>query len=115
MKAGTVTVTATAADGSGVKGSLVLTVYQPVTSISVTGLRKATSVKVNRTLQMVATVLPTTAGNKAVTWTVMGGTGSATISSTGVLKGVKAGTVTVTATAVDGSGIQGSVTIKVTK
>lgn len=115
VKAGTVTVTATAADGSGVKGSLVLTIYQPVTSISVTGLRKATSVKVNRTLQMVATVLPTTAGNKAVTWTVVGGTGSATISSTGILKGVKAGTVTVTATAVDGSGIQGSVTIKVTK
>ena len=115
VKAGTVTVTATAADGSGVKGSLVLTVYQPVTAISVTGLRKATSVKVNRTLQMVATVLPSTAGNKAVAWSVANGTGSATISSTGVLKGLKAGTVIVTATALDGSGVKGSVTIKVTK
>ena len=48
---------------------------------------------------MEKTVLPANATNNSVTWTVADGTGSATISGSGLLTAVSNGTVTVTATA----------------
>ncbi len=57
---------------------------------------------------MSAAVLPSNAANKTVTWSVANGTGQATISSTGLLKAVSNGTVTVKATANDGSGVYGT-------
>lgn len=62
---------------------------------------------------MVATVTPAEASNKAVTWSVENGTGKATISSTGLLTAVADGTVTVKATAKDGSGVIGTTTITI--
>lgn len=73
-----------------------------VTSINISG---NSSVAVNATTKMTATVSPSNAGNTSVTWSVTSGTGSATIDSNGVLTGGTAGTVNVTATANDGSGI----------
>jgi len=121
-KAGTVTVTAKAKDGSGIKGSKVITVTAAeeevkkvaVTSISVSGKAGASTVVNGKTLQINATVLPSNASDKSVTWSVAPGTGSATIGSSGLLKGTKAGTVTVTAKAKDGSGVKGSKVITVT-
>jgi len=121
-KAGTVTVTAKAKDGSGIKGSKVITVTAAeeevkkvaVTSISVSGKAGASTVVNGKTLQINATVLPSNASDKSVTWSVASGTGSATIGSSGLLKGTKAGTVTVTAKAKDGSGVKGSKVITVT-
>ena len=105
---GTVTARATANDGSGVVGSLVITISGqviPVTGITVTGAGGATTITTdNGTLQLTATVTPADATNKTVTWSVVNGTGQATINSTGLVTAVSNGTVTARATANDGSG-----------
>lgn len=109
---GTVTITATANDGSLVKGTLVLTVsgvVQQVATITVTG----NNVAVGQTTQLTATVLPANAENKNVSWSVSDET-VASISSSGLLTAKKSGTVTVTATATDGSNTKGTVTLSVT-
>lgn len=84
-----------------------------VSAISVTGAGNATTVINGGTLQMSAAITPTNATNKAVTWSVTNGTGSATISSTGLLTATGVGTVTVKATSQDGSGIFGETTITI--
>lgn len=58
----------------------------------------------NGTLQMAPAFEPADASNQVIKWSVVAGTGMATISSTGVLTGVANGTVTVKAAATDGSG-----------
>ena len=63
--------------------------------------------------QLSVTVLPSSATNKAVTWAVSDATVAA-ISETGLLTPLKNGTITVTATAKDGSGISKQVTITIT-
>lgn len=58
--------------------------------------------------QMIATILPTDATDTTVTWSVVNGTGTATINAvTGVLSAVTSGTIQVVATANDGSGVVG--------
>lgn len=79
-----------------------------VERISVAAEHDADSVAVGGTLGMIASVLPDDATIKQVAWTVEAGTGEAAISAAGVLTGMKAGTVTVVATAIDGSGVAGS-------
>jgi len=117
VASGTVTASATAADGSGVKGSLVITIAeQPikVTGITVTGAGGATTIQtIGGTLQLSAAVTPANATNKAVTWTVQNGTGQATISTNGLVTSVASGTVTASATAADGSGVKGSLVITI--
>ena len=83
-----------------------------VTSITVTGTGDATTITADQgTLQMQAEVLPADATNKAVTWSRVNGTGQATISAGGLLTALTNGTVTVTATARDGSGVSDSLQI----
>ena len=88
VTSGTVTAVATANDGSGVTGTLVITItnqFIPVTNITVTGAGGATTITTdNGTLQLTATVTPSDATNKTVTWSVVNGTGQATINSTGL-------------------------------
>ncbi len=84
----------------------------PVTSITVTAAGGVSSVGLNETVQMGVTVAPEKATNKAVTWSV-DKKNIATINDNGVLTGVAAGTVVVTATAKDGSGITGTKSIEV--
>ncbi|MDR2173191.1 MAG: Ig-like domain-containing protein, partial [Burkholderiales bacterium] len=85
-----------------------------VTGITVEGAGSANTITTNNgTLQMVATVSPANASNQAVTWSVTPGTGNATISATGLLRAVSNGTVTVTATASDGSGVFGTFLITI--
>lgn len=57
------------------------------------------------TIQMTATVSPAGAYDPTITWTVESGTGTATISTDGVFTANSVGTVTVMATANDGSGV----------
>ena len=115
---GTVTVRATANDGSGVFGERLITISNqviPVTSITVSGQGGSSVISSdNGTLQMSANVLPSNATNKTVSWSVINGTGSATINSSGLLQAVASGTVTVIATANDGSGVQGSLQVTIT-
>jgi uncharacterized protein YjdB len=78
----------------------------PVTSITVSGAGGASTISVNDgTLQLSASVLPNDATNNSVTWSISNGTGSATISSVGLVTAVSDGTVTARATANDGSGV----------
>ena len=108
---GTCTITATANDGSGVSGSasVIVDTYVYPTSVSVT---PATGeIFVGETLQLTATVLPDNANNKSVTWS-SDNNSVATVSATGLVTGVAAGSVTITATTVD-AGKTGSATITV--
>jgi len=89
------------------------TTYTKVTAISITGQGGITAIKgVGVTLQMSASITPTTSTDKTVTWTVSDTT-IASISNTGLLTAKKVGSVTVTATANDGSDIFGQAQIKV--
>ncbi len=65
------------------------------------------------TLQIIATVAPADADDTSVTWSVEYGTGIALIDQSGLLTAVSNGTVTVIATANDGSGVTGTLVITV--
>ena len=83
-----------------------------VTGIKVTGSGGLTTINTQGgTLQMTKTVTPSTATVQKVTWTVVNKDGEAVISSTGLLTAVANGTVTVKATATDGSGVVGTVDV----
>ena len=83
-----------------------------VTEIKVTG-EKTISTK-GGTSQLTATVTPENATNKAVTWSVINGGDCATVSETGLVTAKANGTVTIRATAQDGSVQYGEITISVT-
>ncbi len=72
----------------------------------------------NGSLQMTKKVYPSDATDQTVTWSVSNNTnnttGEATISTSGKLTAVSNGTVTVKATAKDGSGVYGEVYVKIT-
>jgi len=90
-----------------------LTHYTPVTQITLTGEGGATLVEEGGELQMNADVLPEDADYQDMKWRVEPGTGLATIDETGLLTGVSMGTVTVIASAVDESEVEGSRVITV--
>ncbi|MBN1186865.1 MAG: Ig-like domain-containing protein, partial [Bacteroidales bacterium] len=80
-----------------------------VTGITVTGNGNAQTITTYKgTLQLSATILPVNATNKSITWSIKNDTGQAAISPTGLVTAVSDGTVTVTATSNDGSGVSGS-------
>jgi hypothetical protein len=62
---------------------------------------------------MIGTVTPLNATDPTFTWSVVNGSGTATITSGGLLSGTGLGTVTVFATANDASGVVGSLVITV--
>jgi uncharacterized protein YjdB len=115
---GTVTVVATANDGSGITDSLeVVITHQriPVSSITLAGEGGSSTIdRDSGTLQLYAHVLPANATDTTLTWTVISGTGQASISETGLLKAIYDGKVTVVATANDGSGVTDSLVITIT-
>ena len=115
VRNGTVTVKATANDGSAVVGSAQITISNQiikVTAITVTGQNGASTITTDGgTLQMNANVEPVDATNKTVTWSVENGTGGANIDVNGLLTATGNGTVTVKATANDGSAVAGSAVI----
>ena len=76
----------------------------PTTTVPVTGVTVSPTtltLSQGKTATLTATVSPSTATDKTVTWT-SSNTGVATVSSDGVVTGVKAGTATITATTNDG-------------
>lgn len=92
------------------------TVNKPVTGITVKGAGGLNTVDVDGTLLMEAEITPSDATNKAVTWSVTPGTGTAEIDpSSGLLTGKTAGTVTVKATAKDSSGVSGQLEVTVSQ
>lgn len=110
--AGTAIITATAADDSGVKATCKITVTNPVVKVTKVTLNKTTaSVVKGKTLTLTATVTPTNATNKNVTWK-SSNTKIATVDGNGKVTAVAAGTATITCTAADGS--RKSATCKIT-
>jgi len=114
---GTVTVRATATDGSGVYGELEITISNQaaptlVTAVTVTSEGNATTITTDKgTLQMYAHVDPHDATNQAIIWTIAAG--SALISPSGLLSALRDSTVTVRATAADGSGEYGEFVVTI--
>lgn len=99
------------ANGNGVQEAP----FRAVSGITVSGTGGATSMLTNTVLQMSAVVQPFTATNKSYVWSVQNGTGSATIDASGLLTAGSEGTVTVKATALDGSGVTGNKEIVISK
>ncbi|MCL2837841.1 MAG: Ig-like domain-containing protein [Oscillospiraceae bacterium] len=73
----------------------------------------AGAVEIDATRTLTATVLPENARNRAVVWTSSDAAIATVNAETGVVTGVAAGTVTITATAADGSGVVGTATVTV--
>jgi uncharacterized protein YjdB len=115
---GTVTARATASDGSGVYGQLVITISSQiisVTRIDVESTKGETAITTdNGTLQLNVTIIPYNATNQIVTWSIINGTGQASISSSGLVTALANGIVTARATANDGSGVFGELSITIT-
>ncbi len=112
---GTVTARATSTDGSGISGTLVITITNQVTPVSsITVTPEGGSPIINTDdgiLQLNASVFPVHAANHTVTWSILNGTGEASISSTGLVTAISDGSVTATATSNDGSDVSGSLEI----
>lgn len=109
VKAGRVIITAKTTDGSNISATCTVTVKQPVTRVS---LSKKATMYTGKKLTLKAKVNPANASNKALTWK-SSNTKIAKVASNGVVTGVKAGTVMITATAKDGSRKSATCTVTV--
>ncbi len=107
VKAGTATITCTSKDGNA-KTTCKITVTQPATGITLS--KSKLSVREGKLAAITATVKPADTTNSKVTWT-SSNTKVATVDSSGVVKGIKKGTATITAKTVTGNK---SATCKVT-
>ncbi len=111
VKAGTATITALAADGSGYNATCEVTVNpQLVTGITLSA--SALTLEIGETSTLTATITPGTATNKNLTWGTSN-TSVVTVSASGKITATGAGTATITATARDGSGIQAACEVTV--
>ncbi len=108
-KAGTVKITATTLDGSKKKATTTVKVSVLASGVTING---DSTVDLNKTLQLSATVSPKEVSNKNVSWTSSNNS-VATVDANGLVRPKTIGNVTIKATAQDGSGISASKTITV--
>ncbi|MCI9426332.1 MAG: leucine-rich repeat protein [Eubacterium sp.] len=114
-RTGTVIIKADAKDGSKIWDDITLTVTRAplkVRTITVKSEDDKTELTVGDILQLTAEALPVEADNKEVTWT-SSDSKIATVSEHGVVSGIAAGDVKITATAKDGGGAFGEISLKV--
>lgn len=111
--AGTATITCRAADGSGKYATCKVSVESATVYVTNVTLNKTSaSLYVGEITQLNATVSPSSAVNKSVSW-ISDDTSVATVSSTGLVTAKSAGTATITCKAKDGSGKQATCNISV--
>ena len=114
---GTVTVRADANDGSGVYGTLVVTISGqevPVETITITTSTGSNVIPdLSGTLQLSVRITPQAASSKGIDWSVENITGKAVISSSGLVTAIDEGMVKVVAAATDGSGVRSSIDIRI--
>ncbi len=96
---GSAVITVKTNDGSNVKKTCKVTVANSVTGITLD--KTDATVGMNKKLTLKATIAPSNAEDKRITWK-SSNPSIAAVSSAGVVTGKKAGTVTITATTVDG-------------
>ena len=109
---GKVVITVKAKDGSNKSAKCKFTVKQLVTKLSYNNKKQVKEVYKNKTIKFAVTVVPSNANNKGLTYS-SSNKKVATVNSKGVVKGIKAGTVTITAKAKDGSRKAVKLTVKV--
>jgi uncharacterized protein YjdB len=97
--AGTATITVKTTDGSNITKKCKVTVASPVTGVKLS--KSEASVAAGKMVALKATVNPSTAADKNVTWSSSDKTVAA-VSSTGVVTGKKAGSAVITATTKEG-------------
>ena len=97
---GKVVITVKAKDGSNKSAKCKVTVRQLVTKLSYNKKTQKAEVYKNKTIKFAVTVAPSNANNKGLTYS-SSNKKVATVNSKGVIKGIKAGTVTITAKAND--------------
>ncbi|MDE6378973.1 MAG: Ig domain-containing protein, partial [Muribaculaceae bacterium] len=111
VSVGEATITATAADESGVKAECTVTVIPtPVASITLSS--SSWSGKVGQTTNLTATVAPDNATDKSLTWS-SNDESIATVDSDGKVTAVKVGEATITATSADESGVKAECAVTV--
>ncbi|MDE6795039.1 MAG: Ig-like domain-containing protein, partial [Muribaculaceae bacterium] len=108
LSVGTATITATNADG--VSADCVVTV-EPIPVESVELDTTETTVRVNETVQLLATILPENATDKSLTWT-SSNPEVATVDENGLVTALSVGTATITATNADGVSAECVVTVE---
>ncbi len=107
---GTVTITCKANDGSGVSATCTVTVVILVENITLNN--SSVTLEESKTHQLTATVTPSNATDKSVTWS-SSNISVATVSSSGLVTAKSAGTATITCKANDGSGKSASCKVTV--
>ena len=111
LKEGTATITVTTKDG-GYTATCTVTVSKGVVAVTGIGFANNTATVItNYTITLKATISPSDATNKNITWS-SSDTSIATVNQNGVVTGKKAGKVTITAKTVDG-GYTATVTVTV--
>ncbi len=109
---GTATITATAADGTNKSARVTINVSRLVSTIAISG---ESQVAAGKTVTLTASALPDSAKNKTVVWT-SSDAAKATVSNGRVMaKKDASGTVTITATAKDGSSTSASYEMTIKK
>ena len=105
-------ITAAATDGSKKYASITVKVQRNVKTIDVAGSENVLHLGAGRTAQLTAAVGPESATNRGISWSSMNKR-VATVSSKGVVKGVRAGRTKIVATAADGSKVAGEIEVQV--
>ena len=108
---GTATITAMAADGSGVTASCEVTVKIPVTSITLDNTSEILTA-IGQTVQLTPTIVPDNATLRNVTWT-SSNESVVVVDENGLVTGVGNGVAIITATTVDGTNLSASCTVEV--
>lgn len=101
LKAGTAYITVTTKEGNFSAKATVVVSQDVVAVTGVTVTPTTANVGVNNTVTLTAKVTPANASNRGITWT-SSNNAIATVNANGVVKGIKEGTVTITATSKDG-------------
>lgn len=113
VAAGTATITATTADGSKKSATCKVTVTNPVKVTSLKLNATSKSIVKGYTFDLKATIAPTNATNKNVSYT-SSNTKVATVDANGKIKAVAAGTATITVTTKDGTNKKATCKVTVT-
>ncbi len=110
VREGTVTITATATDGSGVTGTCAITVnIIPATKLTIN--KEALTLNVLDTDALSVAVEPENASYRTVTWT-SSDAAVVSVDENGAIKALKAGTAVITATTGEGKSVSCTVTSK---